>query len=120
MREDQRLVVDYLGHPTEYDFQKEPRVRTEMVPLGEADIKLTRYCKEFPKLQAGDWDSVPIALPRLQNHGMSRISILRLRTQTEEDSPKRKRGEKQEYQYCDVSLLYHVLVSEILPTEMRS
>jgi hypothetical protein len=64
---DQTLIIDYAGCPKEY--RKGPngleiKDLNELMPLGEADVKFTRYADLFKDLlvDSVDGDSIPIAL----------------------------------------------------------
>ena len=65
-----RLIVDYKGEPQEYRFNPSERrvicqpFEAGLQPLGEADVKFTRYADRFKKLMVDsiDGDSIPIAL----------------------------------------------------------
>ena len=50
--EGQSLIVDYQGHPVQYLRGGESLPRAGFAPLGEADVKFTRYAGMFDKLQA--------------------------------------------------------------------
>ena len=61
------LVIDYAGPPHEYrlqDGQLQTRLLDGLLPLGEADIKFTRYAELYRDLlvDSVDGDSIPIAL----------------------------------------------------------
>jgi len=64
----QTLIIDYAGHPVAYRPGEGGRLETQTlaqyVPLGEADVKFTRYADLFRDLlvDSVDGDSVPIAL----------------------------------------------------------
>jgi hypothetical protein len=67
-----RLIIDYQ-QPREFQYNPDERRVTSAVvlgmpPLGEADVKFTRYTSLFPKLMVDsiDGDSVPIALMHLE------------------------------------------------------
>ena len=69
-----RLIVDYR-EPREYMYDStEHRVQSTvlpgMPPLGEADVKFTRYADRYGALMVDsiDGDSVPIALLHLERH----------------------------------------------------
>ena len=61
------LVIDYAGVPSEYtkaDGQLHTRTLDTLLPLGEADVKFTRYADLYQDLwvDSVDGDSIPIAL----------------------------------------------------------
>lgn len=63
----QRLIIDHEGHPVCHTATGEPEPLTEMQPLGEADVKFTRYMSLGRMLvEATDGDYVPIALLHLE------------------------------------------------------
>ena len=67
LKEGQSLIIDYAGCPTEFRAGGEgvqARELQELVPLGEADVKFTRYADLFKDLlvDSVDGDSIPIAL----------------------------------------------------------
>ena len=49
--EGQSLIIDYQGHPTRYLRGGESMTMSGFKPLGEADVKFTRYADMFDKLQ---------------------------------------------------------------------
>ena len=88
----QHLIIDYNSHPKRYDHLKNFEVMDDFTPLGEADIKFTRYTALHPRLQVDsiDGDSVPIALMHLQKmiaQGITdtKLSILRIVSNTGQD-----------------------------------
>ena len=64
----QTLIIDYAGHPVEYRPGEGGTLDTQTLaqfsPLGEADVKFTRYADVYKDLlvDSVDGDSVPIAL----------------------------------------------------------
>jgi hypothetical protein len=68
LKEGQTLIIDYAGCPKEFRAGAggniEVRELPELVPLGEADVKFTRYADLFKDLlvDSVDGDSIPIAL----------------------------------------------------------
>lgn len=64
----QSLIIDYAGVPTEYaagpDGGLSARELAHLCPLGEADVKFTRYAEIYRDLlvDSVDGDSIPIAL----------------------------------------------------------
>ena len=64
----QALIIDYAGVPTEYtagpDGALVTRELAHLCPLGEADVKFTRYAEIYRDLlvDSVDGDSIPIAL----------------------------------------------------------
>lgn len=79
-----RLIIDY-HQPRIYKYEPEERrvLSTPidgMTPLGEADVKFTRYADLYPKLMVDsiDGDSIPIALMYLER---------RMRTTTQQRIP---------------------------------
>ena len=67
LKEGQTLIIDYTGCPKEFRAGGsgiEVREIPELVPLGEADVKFTRYADLFKDLlvDSVDGDSIPIAL----------------------------------------------------------
>jgi hypothetical protein len=112
---EQSLIIDYAGHPVAFrtgpDGQMQKRVLESLVPLGEADIKFSRYADLFRDLlvDSVDGDSIPIALihheksmKELTNGSMEpsdltgsppQICIFRITTKVSDDSfkPARKK-----------------------------
>jgi hypothetical protein len=72
-RERKRLIIDYQQPHVFWFNENEGRVNARvldgMQPLGEADVKFTRYADEYGKLLVDsiDGDSVPIALMHLEH-----------------------------------------------------
>jgi hypothetical protein len=68
LQQTQSLIIDYAGVPTEYTANPDGTLNTrslvELCPLGEADIKFTRYAEIYRDLlvDSVDGDSIPIAL----------------------------------------------------------
>lgn len=63
----QRLVIDYMGHPVVYTTAGAV-VDPSLAPMGEADVKFTRYARIGRMLvEATDGDYVPIALMHLEH-----------------------------------------------------
>jgi len=85
----QSLIIDYAGCPTEYtpgpDGSLTAKEWTHLCPLGEADVKFTRYADIFKDLlvDSVDGDSIPIALLHTEaavrelTHGSMRPDDLR-------------------------------------------
>jgi len=109
----QSLIIDYRGHPISYSLQNGELVSeelTELQPLGEADVKFTRYANMFKDLMVDsvDGDSIPIALlyqekcfreytegsmdPKDLTDAPPRICIYRITTKTadEKERPSKK------------------------------
>jgi hypothetical protein len=109
LKGEQSLIIDYAGHPVAYrtgpDGQMQSRVLDHLAPLGEADVKFTRYADIFRDLlvDSVDGDSIPIALLHYEacmrdlTHGSMeasdlegvppRICIFRMTTRTADDKP---------------------------------
>jgi hypothetical protein len=102
----QTLIIDYKGFPTAYRLQDGEVVSEELTslqPLGEADVKFTRYATMFQDLLVDsiDGDSIPIALlfqekcirdytqgsmdPRDLTEAPPRICIYRITTKTDSE-----------------------------------
>ena len=67
LTEDQTLIIDYAGCPKEFragEGGMQSRDLPELLPMGEADVKFTRYADLFKDLlvDSVDGDSIPIAL----------------------------------------------------------
>lgn len=80
------LVIDYAGPPTEYrqqDGQLQSRPLDGLAPLGEADVKFSRYAELYRDLlvDSVDGDSIPIALL----HSEASVCDLTAGTMREED-----------------------------------
>jgi hypothetical protein len=106
----QTLIIDYKGHPVSYKLEEGKLASEELVdlhPLGEADVKFTRYASMFKDLLVDsiDGDSVPIALlyqekcfrlmtqgtmdPKHLTDAPPRICIYRITTKLDEDRAER-------------------------------
>lgn len=115
----QSLIIDYAGCPTEFypaDQHLQYRTLDHLAPLGEADVKFTRYADIYKDLlvDSVDGDSVPIALLHHENKMRSltmgsmrtadllgappRICIYRITTRVDEshETKKTKENEKTE------------------------
>lgn len=68
LRPGQALIIDYAGCPKEYTTDESGALKVreipELIPMGEADVKFTRYADLFKDLlvDSVDGDSIPIAL----------------------------------------------------------
>ena len=109
LKEGQTLIIDYAGCPQEFragDEGLQVRPLPELLPMGEADVKFTRYADLFKDLlvDSVDGDSIPIAL---QHHELClkdltmgsmqeddlveappRICIYRMTTRVDKEPPK--------------------------------
>ena len=116
----QRLIIDHEGHPMQYTATGDPTELVDLQPLGEADIKFTRYASLGPMLvEATDGDYIPIALMHLERHAAAGreappISILRMCINLK--GPKRtSAGDvKYEYEHLQVNTLHSQLLDTIL------
>lgn len=61
---DEKLILDYMGHPSVYTVNDNVKLLDELKPIGEADLKFFRYADLFGNLlvMATDSDYLPIAL----------------------------------------------------------
>ena len=129
----QTLVIDYAGCPVEYSVGEDggsvTRELTDLMPMGEADVKFTRYAEMYRDLMVDsvDGDSIPIALVYYEaclrdltggsmraadlQAGPPRISIYRMTTRLAEEKKKRKEmGEKcRTFEYVNIGVLYQML-----------
>lgn len=138
LQKGQTLIMDHEGHPLRYTgYQSSPSADTDMPPMGEADVKCTRYTKYGNLLiDATDGDYVPIALLHVSNLinerwdelcdetrkalAVQQISVLRIeckgkRQATPVDTSNRKRC----YEYVHINSLYMFLQGHfrcIVPT----
>ena len=109
------------GHPVRYLKGGAAVTLDCLAPLGEADVKFTRYASMFDRLQVDsvDGDSLPIALLHMEAGGKGQISILRLETRVKDDpAPKRPRPDarpKRVYEYVDVRRIYEGLCCSLVP-----
>jgi hypothetical protein len=108
LKPDQTLIIDYAGCPKEFragESGMEVRELQELVPMGEADIKFSRYADLFKDLlvDSVDGDSIPIALIHheacvreltmgsMDEHDLveapPRICIYRITTRVADDAP---------------------------------
>lgn len=140
-----RLIVDYQ-EPREFAFDpSEQRVTSHvlrgMPPLGEADVKFTRYADLYDSLMVDsiDGDSVPIALMHLERalrsttpQRIPRIAIYRmeLRLVKTERTAGVKRGsptaedgrakrERRTYEFVHVNALHTLLLQAIAQSSGR-
>jgi hypothetical protein len=140
LKPEQTLIIDYAGCPKEIravESGLEIRELRELMPMGEADVKFTRYADLFKDLlvDSVDGDSIPIALihheacvRELTMGSMDeddlvetppRICIYRITTRVADDEPAaRKRsadGEgkskapKRTFEYVNIPALFHTL-----------
>lgn len=96
-------------------------VELDMRPLGEADVKFTRYADRFQKLivDSIDGDSVPIALAhheRCLSRGVAppRMAVYRLEIRIDDPEVVKKRRIEgrvvcRTYEYLDITVLYEAL-----------
>jgi hypothetical protein len=127
LKEGQALIIDYAGCPLEFRAgELEGRPLPELLPLGEADVKFTRYASLFKDLlvDSVDGDSVPIALLHHEAcvadltmgsmreddlvEAPPRVCIYRMTTRVE----KRKAGDedrRRTFEYVNIPLLHHAL-----------
>lgn len=147
-RPEKRLIVDYTA-PTAMHWDAERRlvVRQEvdgLPPLGEADVKFTRYADLYQRLMVDsiDGDSVPIALLHHERclaveTCPPRVSIYRLELKEREPPPPREKkgvkrkspeparekqagASKRTYEYVDVQCLYQALRTAVLQSIGRT
>jgi len=139
LSEEQTLVIDYAGPPDEYRLvggQIQTRRLELLIPLGEADVKFTRYADMYKQLlvDSVDGDSIPIALlhheaaiRELTNGSMKpgdlmdappKICIYRISTRLDSDK-KRKADEGRKFEYVNVPFLYTALRDVILQCTAR-
>jgi hypothetical protein len=133
LRAGQTLVIDYAGCPVEYsvgeDGETVTRELEDLVPMGEADVKFTRYAEIYRDLMVDsvDGDSIPIALVYYEacireltggtmraadlQGGPPRISIYRMTTRLAEEKKRRKEeaDTRRTFEFVDVGVLYHML-----------
>jgi hypothetical protein len=118
---EQRLIIDYQGHPIHYTASSEPFEDENMAPMGEADVKFTRYCAYGDLLvEATDGDYLPIALMHIENSlytGNKEPNIFIHRMQS---NPKRTAvseqldpNKRREYEYVDMNKLYSYLSTKL-------
>jgi hypothetical protein len=142
LRPGQTLIVDYAGCPKEFkvvDSTLQCHDLPNLIPMGEADVKFTRYADLYRDLlvDSVDGDSIPIALlhheaciRELTNGSMDlvdlaaappRVCIYRIATKIEKDPPakKRKAGDDEEdekkgrpkrtFEYVSIPALFRAL-----------
>jgi hypothetical protein len=122
---DRCLIIDYAGVPTKYTLlagQLHAETLDTLLPLGEADVKFTRYADLYQDLlvDSVDGDSIPIALLHNEacvrdltsgtmrvadlTHAPPRIAIYRMTTRIE---PKAKdEPSKRTFEYVNLPALY--------------
>jgi hypothetical protein len=142
LKPDQTLIIDYAGCPKEYravESGLEVRELPELLPMGEADIKFTRYADLFKDLlvDSVDGDSIPIALVHHEAcireltmgsmdeddlaESPPRICIYRITTRVADDPPASKKRSKDDdseesskvsrrtFEYVNIPALYQAL-----------
>ena len=138
-----RLIVDY-SDPVSYAWNPDTNVvdctlLEGLKPLGEADIKFTRYADLFERLLVDsiDGDSVPIALihhERCLAQGLNppRVCIYRMtirdkpepkpagKRKKPEKKPEKKPAAKREYEFLDILALYQALRTVVLQSIGRT
>lgn len=134
--EGQRLVIDYVDCPVKFELDKTTKkVRhdymTEIPPMGECDVKFTRWSRMLGDLIAHsvDGDFIPIALmehERMVNEGRNpaSIAIFRIEYNMGSDEPtkgkKRDRGgvvkkkKTRQMEYLNIPLLFQVMHDAML------
>lgn len=117
-----RLIIDYQGPPVVYDSAGISRIES-MAPLGEADVKFTRYAHMGRMMiEATDGDYLPIALIHLErrlvesreNDPRPLPDMVIYRMECKLDPPKKtggkdgppERNHKRPYEYVCISKLY--------------
>ena len=138
----QTLIIDYAGCPKEYQAGTngvEMREIPELVPLGEADIKFTRYADLYKDLlvDSVDGDSIPIALVHHEacmrdlttgsmdiddvTEAPPRICIYRMTTKVDSETPKKRKADEKEevptekpkfkrtFEYVNIPALYQTI-----------
>ena len=147
LKPDQTLIIDYAGCPREYragasgpnstNSGIEIRDIPELIPLGEADVKFTRYADLYKDLlvDSVDGDSIPIALVHHEacmrdltagsmdlddlTESPPRICIYRMTTKVDSEVKKRKADEigktepkekfKRTFEYVSIPALYQTI-----------
>jgi hypothetical protein len=130
-----RLIVDY-HQPREYWFDQEGgrvewTVIDELEPMGEADVKFTRYADRYDKLMVDsiDGDSIPIALMHLERELRrtppqrisQQVSVYRLELHAptpaagkkREASGEEKKSKRRTYEFVNINALYQALLQAI-------
>lgn len=121
---EQSLVIDYYGTPKEYTLKADSEngytlhaVELEtLLPLGEADVKFTRYASSQAPLMvdAVDGDYVPIALLCTESavEHEPNIEIRRLKMHVDATDEKRA-GKARVYEFVNIRLLRKKMASEL-------
>ena len=148
LKEGQSLIIDYAGCPKEFRAGEggvQSRELPELLPMGEADVKFTRYADLFKDLlvDSVDGDSIPIALLHheacikdltmgsMEEDDLAeappRICIYRITTRVDKETPKkRKAGEAEEndkqkpkrtFEYVSIPCLY-LAIKEVFSQSM--
>lgn len=137
---DKTIIVDY-DVPCKYTLDGEDvlcETLGDLPPLGEADVKFTRWADKYEKLLVDsiDGDSVPIALMHMerkltQETCPPKIAIYRCKIQMKPEAPPKKSQEPpakkakldlkptkkpREYEYLDVHLLFLALQQSVKQT----
>ena len=132
LREDQSLIIDYAGSPVEYITTPDKSIATKELtnlhPMGEADVKFTRYAEIFRDLMVDsvDGDSIPIALLYHEScirdltmgsmmtedlvDSPPKISIYRITTRLAEEKKRKAESDeapKRTFEYVNITVLYH-------------
>lgn len=132
-----RLIVDYRDQPLQYRFdphaQPGPRIVCEpleadanMLPLGEADVKFTRYADRFRRLVVDsiDGDSIPIALMHFEKRlrvqsEPPQIAVYRMELHaavasgTKRNETQREDRKRKSYEYVNIPALHHALMQVV-------
>jgi hypothetical protein len=134
LKPDQTLIIDYAGCPKEFRAGPsgiEAKEIPELVPMGEADVKFTRYADLYKDLlvDSVDGDSIPIALihheacirdltsgsmdPDDLTSAPPRVCIYRMTTKVADTPQKRDESgrPKRTFEYVSVPALYQALSS---------
>ena len=126
---DRRLIVDYRGPPLVYAWAEDERrprcapFEEGLGPLGEADVKFTRYADRFGRLlvHSIDGDSIPIALLHLERRRRvmaepPQIAVYRMElseapaaTGTKRNADAREARRRRAYEHVSIPALHQAL-----------
>lgn len=132
----QKLIIDYRGQPAVYTMAgllDRDALADSFAPMGEADVKCTRYCPPGTRMlvDAIDGDYLPITLMHVQRceqnlrhndpRGVPQITVLRMECKV---TPSQRGGgsaggavrvRPRTYEYVNVNMVYESILRHIDP-----
>lgn len=121
LKQGQQLFIDYQGSPIVFEGPAKDMYRDERYgPLGESDVKFSRYMEHFDDLllDSIDGDYAPIAMLKyeslLKAGRQINVSILRMVTTLPTDRKRDSEGkQRRQYEYLHVSELAEMLTTRL-------